>query len=314
MNEPSNSQHTEGGTKPGNAANAEGAKGAGGKDSVLNSIQEQAAQLLREGKHLEARRVLKRSEKLRQEEQRTQWLAEVQVEREKALELTDAGQLEEAQRALERAAELERKALGGFKQTMQMLGSVQSKMPKWPRKAEEAAKEKGAEQPPADPVEASLAIVGQHAKMAAVVGLLPGGLINFIGIFSIQVPMVIRISKAFGQNVSRSDVRGVLVSLFSSIIPGLVGQGTGMAIGSVTAKATGLVISIIATPILAYAVTRAVGNTFIMHFESGGNLLNFDPKAFTEYFVNEFKKAGGKVKEAEAAPAAGLPENEVAVA
>lgn len=314
MRETSDSQHTEQGTEPGNTTNAGEGKKAGGKEAVLRSIQEQAAQLLREGKHLEARRVLRKSEKLRQEDQRAQWLAEVQVEREKALELTDAGQLEEAQRALERAAELERKALGGLKQTMQMLGTVQAKMPKWTRKGEADAKEKKVEEPPADPVEASLAIVGQHAKMAAVVGLLPGGLINFIGIFSIQVPMVIRISKAFGQSVSRSDVRGVLVSLLSSIIPGLVGQGTGMAIGSVTAKATGIVISIIATPILAYAVTRAVGNTFIMHFESGGNLLNFDPKAFTEYFVNEFKKAGGKVKEAEAAASTGVPENEAAVA
>lgn len=274
---------------------------AAAADLNRGSIQEQAAQLLREGRYSEARQVLKKSRQVRREEQRAQWLVEVQVEREKAIELTDAGKLEEAQQALERAAELERKATGGFRQTKQLLNSVQSRLPKWPRKpaaaatpSEEAAP---AEEIPADPVAESMRIVGQHAKIAALVGLLPGGLVNFVAILSIQVPMVLRITRAFGQKASREQVRGVLLSFFSAMLPGLVGQGAGMAIGSVTAMATGLVVSIIATPILAYAITRAVGNTFIMHFESGGTLLTFDPKAFTEHFVNEFKKAGGKVRE-----------------
>jgi uncharacterized protein (DUF697 family) len=197
---------------------------------------------------------------------------------------------------------------------MQLLSAAQDKLPRWLGISEAEATGKEAEPLPADPIEDSLRIVGQHSKMAAVVGLLPGGLVNFIAIFSIQVPMVMRISNAFGQNVTRSDVRGVLFSLFSSIIPGLVGQGAGSAVGSVTAAATGVAFSIIATPILAYAITRAVGNTFIMHFESGGTLLAFDPKAFTEYFVHEFKKAGGKVKEAEESAAREQPENGATVA
>lgn len=287
----------------GSESNEFGDKVAENDQLNLHSIQEEAAQLLREGRYTEARQVLKRSEKVRREEQRAQWLAEVQVEREKAIELTDAGKLEEAQQALERAAELERKATGGFRQTKKLLSSVQSRLPKWPRKPATETADDVTEEGPADPVAESMRIVGQHAKIAALVGLLPGGLVNFVAILSIQVPMVMRITRAFGQKASREQVRGVLLSFSSAMLPGMVGQGAGLAIGSVTAVATGLVVSIIATPILAYAVTRAVGNTFIMHFQSGGTLLTFDPQAFTEYFINEFKNAGGKVREDQATAA-----------
>jgi hypothetical protein len=78
-----------------------------------------------------------------------------------------------------------------------------------------------------------------------------------------------------------------------------VGHGTGLAIASIPAVVAGTVVYFVATPILAYALTRAVGNVFIMHFESGGTLLTFDPKAFTEYFVSEFKKAGGTLRRAD---------------
>ena len=145
----------------------------------------------------------------------------------------------------------------------------------------------------------SLAIVKLHSKIAAAVGLLPGGLLNFVGVLAVQVPMVFRIARKFGHNVSKEQVRGVLMSLFGSVIPGIIGQGTGLALAAIPAVAAGTVVYFVATPILAYALTRAVGNVFIMPFESGGTLLTFDPKAFTEYFVNEFKQAGGSVRQAD---------------
>jgi uncharacterized protein (DUF697 family) len=149
--------------------------------------------------------------------------------------------------------------------------------------------------------------VSRHSKIAAAVGLLPGGLLNFVAILAVQVPMVWRIARKFGHNVSKEQVRGLLFSLFTSVIPGIVGQGTGLAIASLPAVVAGTVVYFVATPILAYALTRAVGNVFIMHFESGGTLLTFDPKAFTEYFVSEFKKAGGTLQKAdEPAPAASV--------
>jgi hypothetical protein len=56
----------------------------------------------------------------------------------------------------------------------------------------------------------------------------------------------------------------------------------------------GSVLYFLFTPVLAYAVTQAVGRTFVMHFESGRTLLTFDATAFQDYFLTEFHRAYGK--------------------
>jgi len=63
----------------------------------------------------------------------------------------------------------------------------------------------------------------------------------------------------------------------------------------IPALVAGTVAGFVVTPILAYAMTQAIGNTFIMHFESGGTLLTFDAKKFRDYFIKEFQEAGGTV-------------------
>jgi hypothetical protein len=88
----------------------------------------------------------------------------------------------------------------------------------------------------------------------------------------------------------------MVLSLLGSAVPTGVGGGMALAVASIPAVITGTVLGFVVTPVLAYAMTKAVGGVFIMHFESGGTLLTFDPKAFREYFIKEFKAAGGMLK------------------
>lgn len=269
----------------------------------LKAAQDQVAQYLREERYDEAQRVLKEAEQIKAEESKAQWLMEAKAEREKALLLTNEGKLAEAMQALEQADELEEMAAGPQGRPKRLLAAVRSLLPERLKAGSKDQKE-SAEPAATDPVTESLRIVSRHSKIAAAVGLLPGGFLNFVAVLAVQAPMVWRIARAFGQKATKEQIRGVLVSLFTSVIPGLVGHGTGLAIASLPAAVAGTVVYFVATPILAYALTRAVGNVFIMHFESGGTLLTFDPKAFTEYFVSEFKKAGGTLRKAnEPAPA-----------
>lgn len=270
----------------------------------LKAAQDQAAQFLKDGRYNEAKRALKNAEQIKAEESKTLWLAEAKAERENALLLTNEGKLSEATQALERADELEKMAAGWKGRSKQFFASVRSRLPersKGDRKEQGESTEPVAPEstPATEPVTESLRIVGLYSKIAAAMGLLPGGLLNFAAILPVQVLMVWRIARTFGQKAGKEQIRGVVLSLFTSVIPGLVGHGTGLAIASIPAMIAGTVVYFVATPILAYALTRAVGNVFIMHFESGGTLLTFDPKAFTEYFVNEFKKAGGTLRQTE---------------
>jgi uncharacterized protein (DUF697 family) len=143
--------------------------------------------------------------------------------------------------------------------------------------------------------------------IAAGVGLLPGGLLNFGAILIVQIAMVWRIANIFGHKEGKEKIRGSILSLIGSAVPTVVGHSAGFAVATIPAVIAGTAIYFIVTPVLAYAMTQAVGKAFIMHFESGGTLLTFDPRAFGEYFLKEFQAAGGTVKketkEAEAAKA-----------
>lgn len=280
------------------AAETPSESAAADRAARLQAAQDQAAQFLREERYTEAKRALIEAEQIKAEESKAQWLAEAKAERENALLLTNEGLLAEARQALERADKLEAKAAGLLGRPKRLLASVRSWLPTQSKVADKEAVD-SEPSAAADPVTDSLQIVGRHSKIAAAVGLLPGGLLNFAAILPVQVVMVWRIARAFDQKVGKEQIRGVLVSLLTSVIPGAIGHGTGAAIASIPAAIAGAVVYFVATPILAYALTRAVGNVFIMHFESGGTLLNFDSKAFTEYFINEFKKAGGTLRQSD---------------
>jgi uncharacterized protein (DUF697 family) len=272
----------------------------------LGTLQQQAAQYLQEKRYEDARRTLKECEGLKAKMAKGQLLIDAKAERERALELINEGNFSEAKLALEHADKLEYKTLGVKERQQRVVNTLRSWIPGRQGQATASATEvEIADQAefvtsePVNPVTESMKIVSRHSKIAAVAGLIPGGPLNFVALLGVQIPMIWKIADKFDQKVAREQVRGAVVSLFTAVIPGAIGQGAGMAIASIPAVIAGTVVYFVATPVLAYAMTRAVGNVFIMHFESGGTLLTFDPKAFTEYFISEFRKAGGTISQAE---------------
>jgi uncharacterized protein (DUF697 family) len=272
----------------------------------LGTLQQQAAQYLQEKRYDDARRTLKDCEGLKAKMAKEQLLIDAKAERERALQLINEGNFSEAKLALEHADKLEYKTLGVKERQQRVVNTLRSWIPGRQGQATASATEveiadqaESVASEPVNPVTESMKIVSRHSKVAAVAGLIPGGPLNFVALLGVQIPMIWKIADKFDQKVTREQVRGVVVSLFTAVIPGAIGQGAGMAIASIPAVIAGTVVYFVATPVLAYAMTRAVGNVFIMHFESGGTLLTFDPKAFTEYFINEFKKAGGTISHAE---------------
>jgi hypothetical protein len=105
--------------------------------------------------------------------------------------------------------------------------------------------------------------------------------------------MVWKLARCFGQKERVERIRGSIMSLLTSGIPAALGHGTALAI-TTTALVAGSVLYFLFTPVLAYAVTQAVGRTFVMHFESGRTLLTFNALAFQDYFLTEFHRAYGK--------------------
>lgn len=227
----------------------------------LKAAQDEAAQYLCEQRYEKAKRALNLAATIQAEEMKSQRRAAAQTERENALRLTHEGKYAEARQALTRADEVEALA--------------------------ELAIE-------------SSALVNRYAKVAAGVGFLPLPFFDFAAILLIQVLLVRRIAYLFGHTTTKEQIRGLVLSLVGAVIPTGVGQGIGAALSlsSLPVLVSGAVVYFVATPLMAYALTRAVGSVFIRHFERGGTLLTFDPQVFNEYFVNEFRKAGGILRKA----------------
>jgi CRP-like cAMP-binding protein/uncharacterized protein (DUF697 family) len=151
--------------------------------------------------------------------------------------------------------------------------------------------------PPVDgTVDKAITIVHRYSKIAAGAGLVPGTLLTFAAILAVQVTMVWKIARCFGHREGTDRIRGSILSLLGAALPTTIGHGAALAVIAMPAIIAGSVLYFLFTPVLAYALTQAIGNTFVMHFESGGTLLTFDATAFREYFLKEFEEARASLK------------------
>lgn len=177
-------------------------------------------------------------------------------------------------------------------------------MPRNPEKAPTEATE--AEQPApvieaAEPEEAEVldpetrlqrahSIVRRNMYWTMGAGVLPLPLFDIVAITGIQLNMLRQLSNLYDFKFAE----GVAKKAVMSLLVGVGGVGIGSLVGSSLFKLipfVGLPLGIASVPVISGAFTHAVGQTFVMHFEAGGTLLDFDPKAMRSYFEQELGKA-----------------------
>jgi uncharacterized protein (DUF697 family) len=142
-------------------------------------------------------------------------------------------------------------------------------------------------------VEVALKTVERYSKLAAGVGLLPTFVLNFAAVLAVQIMMVSKIAKIFHVSNDKERIRRSILTLLGSVLTSSVGHGIGLAVVSIPAVLASTVLSFVVAPALAYSLTSALGHVFVMHFQSGGTLLTFDPKLVRAHFMKAFKAAGG---------------------
>jgi uncharacterized protein (DUF697 family) len=145
-------------------------------------------------------------------------------------------------------------------------------------------------------VEEALKTVERYSKIAAGVGLLPTFVLNFAAVLAVQITMVSKIAKIFRVSNDKERIRRSILTLLGSVLTSSVGHGIGLAAASIPAVLAGTVLSFVLAPALAYSLTSALGRVFVMHFQSGGTLLTFDPRLVRAHFIKAFKDAGGARK------------------
>jgi len=136
---------------------------------------------------------------------------------------------------------------------------------------------------------AAMRIVREYMGWSSGAGLIPLPLLDLAAIALVEIKMIHSLTDLYGVPFSRSAAR--------SIIGGLIGGGGTFVLAAPAASVlkvipvVGQVAGMLAEPAIAAAATYAVGKVFIQHFESGGSLLDFNPKEGRRYYQEHFAAA-----------------------
>ena len=144
----------------------------------------------------------------------------------------------------------------------------------------------------ANPLRAARAdsVIHRNVLWALGAGLTPIPLVDFVAVTGVQMKMLKELSDLYGVGFTSSLAKKIILSLLSGL--GSVGLGTVVGLSlSKLLPVVGTTVGVVSVPIFAGAFTNAVGRIFMMHFESGGTLLDFDPIAMHSYFKREFERS-----------------------
>ena len=149
-------------------------------------------------------------------------------------------------------------------------------------------------------------IIHRNVLWALGAGIVPFPIADLVAIIAVQVKLLKELSDTYGVPFKEDLAKKLVASLLS----GLGGLSVGAIVGVSVAKFipfVGTTLGVVAVPIVAGACTHATGRVFVMHFESGGTLLDFDPVKVREHFKREFEAAKEKVTKLQAEQPAEKP-------
>ena len=132
------------------------------------------------------------------------------------------------------------------------------------------------------------AVVHKYMLGNAAVSLIPVPLFDLVALTGVQLKMVHALATLYGLDFRGDVVKGSLISLVGSL--GSMSIGAGIFLSALKfIPAASMTVGVLALPASSAAFTYAVGRVFIMHFEAGGTLLDFDPKKMHAYFRQSFQ-------------------------
>jgi len=138
------------------------------------------------------------------------------------------------------------------------------------------------------------AIIHRNVLWSLGAGIVPIPIVDILAVTGIQIKMLKQLSDLYGLGFRENIAKKLVYSLLS----GLGSVGIGGAVGFSLSKlipGIGTTLGVVSVPIFAGAATHALGRIFLMHFESGGTLLNFDPHAMRTHFKQEYERSRERV-------------------
>jgi uncharacterized protein (DUF697 family) len=128
--------------------------------------------------------------------------------------------------------------------------------------------------------------VRNYSWISAAVGLIPLPALDIVALIGVQLKMLSDLAGLYKIDFTKNLGKESITALIGGGAP-IAGSGFGYLVRSL--PVIGPAIGLFAVPAFAGASTYAVGRVFIMHFESGGTLLTFDPLKVRDHYDAELQ-------------------------
>ena len=121
--------------------------------------------------------------------------------------------------------------------------------------------------------------------------LVPIPLFDLVALTSVQLKMLYSLTKLYEVPFSKNLGKSSIAPLLGGVMP----TSTAMTLASIAKAVPGLgtAAGVISVSLLGGATTYAIGSVFVQHFESGGTLLDFEPKKMRAYFSSKLEEGKG---------------------
>ncbi|MDF2811890.1 MAG: hypothetical protein K0S56_2921 [Microvirga sp.] len=136
-------------------------------------------------------------------------------------------------------------------------------------------------------------IIQDHVLLAVASGLIPGPGVDLVAAFAVQMTMLKRMATLYEVPFKQDAAKSTITALMGT----LGGAGAAaIAAGSFLkfVPVVGTAVGIAGTSVAFGGFTYAIGKVFQRHFETGGAFLDFDPRAYRDYF-REMNLRGRKI-------------------
>ena len=119
-------------------------------------------------------------------------------------------------------------------------------------------------------------IVKNHVIGSMGLSLVPIPLVDLVALSGIQLKMLHNLAKLYRVPFSENLGKSLIMALVGGVMP----TSTAITLASFAKAIPGLgtATGMVSVSVLGGATTYAIGSVFTQHFETGGTLLDFDPK------------------------------------
>ena len=139
-------------------------------------------------------------------------------------------------------------------------------------------------------------IILKYVALSVGAGTIPVPIVDAILITGLQVKMVSELSEVYGVTFSENVVKSIIASLMGSLAPLEIARGV-LGTAAKHFPGAGSLIAAALVPTLAGASTYAVGRVFVKHFDSNGELLNFNLEKLKGFYNEQYAKGKSTVKD-----------------